>query len=310
MMDASHSGPSPEARSGLGGTGRAPRSPEERLAENPFFYGYRWVRVKTAEGKTVSEQVPLTREDLLDPQEDDHVSNGSWHSMTTGRLGEILRTLFASRGRDDVLVTANVKMLWQDPGVPRVAPDLAVIPGVEDPDRDFPSFDEVQERTRPLFVLEVLSEATESTDRGDKPAVYRSAGVAEYFILDLMESPWTLEVRRLNPATGRYRKVRLGKNSRVASETLEVLFEVGEDGKSLVLTDLRTGERLRDHRAAEEARRVAEEARRAAEKARRAAEERYRIEAEARRAAEEARRVAEEENRRLRALLERQDGHS
>ncbi len=309
-MDPSYSGPPMEARSLLGGNRRAPRTPEERLAEDPFFYGYRWIRVKTAEGKTVSEQVPLTREDLLDPQEDDHVSNRSWHDLTTGRLGEILRTLFATRGRDDVLVNANVKMLWQDPGIKRVDPDLAVIPGVDDPTRDFSSFDEAEEGTRPVFVLEVLSEATESTDHGDKPTVYRRAGVEEYFILDQMEMPWTLEVRRLHPATGRYRKVRLGTSSRVASETLEILFEVGEDGKSLVLTDLRTGERLRDHRgetearlAAEESQRVEAEARRAAEEARRAAEERQRAEAEARRA-------AEEENRRLRALLERQRRHS
>ncbi len=291
-MDPSYSGPKIEARSATGGAGAAQREPEERLAEDPFFYGYRWVQVKTAAGKTISEQVPLTREDLLDPREDDHVSNRFWHDLIIGRLGEILRTLFASRGRDKVLVTANVKMLWQDPGVKRVDPDLAVIPGVEDPDRDFSSFDEAEEETRPIFVLEVLSEATESTDRGDKPAIYRRTGVEEYFILDQMKSPWTLEARRLHPATGRYLEVQPGKSSRLASETLEVLFEVGEDGRSLVLTDLQTGERLRDHLGEAAARRAEAEARRLAE-------ERCRNEAEARRA-------AEEENRRLRALLERQ----
>ncbi len=319
MMDPPHSGPQMEARAAPGGSLRGRRDPEERLAEDPFFYGYRWVRVETAAGKTVSEQFPLTREDLLDPQEDDHVSNRAWHDLITGRLGEILRTLFASRDRDDVLVTANVKMLWRDPGVKRVAPDLAVIPGVDDPERDFSSFDEAEEGTRPVFVLEVLSEATERTDHDDKPAVYRRAGVEEYFILDQMQTPWTLEARRLHPVTRRYRKVRLGKNARVASETLEVRFEVGEDGKSLVVTDLVTGQGLRDHlgetearRAAEEgqraeaeARRAAEQAQSAAEQARRAAEERYRAETEARRAAEQARSAVEEENRRLKALLDK-----
>ncbi len=281
MMDPSYSGPPMEARSAPSGDLRAPRDPDPRLVEDPFFYGYRWVQVKTAEGKAVSEQIPLTREDLLDPQEDDHVSNRFWHDLIIGRLGEILRTLFASRDRGDVVVTANVKMLWKDPGVKRVDPDLAVIPGVGDPDRDFSSFDEAREGTHPVFVLEVLSEATESTDHEDKPAIYRRAGVEEYFILNQMTTPWTLEALRLHPATGRYRKVRPSKNARVASETLEVLFEVGEDGKSLVLTDLRTGERLRDHRG----------------------------EVEARRAAEDENRRLQEENRRLRALLDRQGEH-
>jgi Uma2 family endonuclease len=310
MMDPSYSGPEMEARSALGGAASAPRAPDPRLAEDPFFYGYRWVRMKTAQGKTVCEQVPLTPEDLLDPQEDDHVSNRFWHDLITGRLGEILRTLFASRGRDDVVVTGNVKMQWKDPALKRVDPDLAVIPNVRDPNRDFPSFDEAREGTRPVFVLEVLSEATESTDHEKKPAIYQRAGVEEYFILNQMTTPWRLEARRLHPATGRYRKVRPGERSRVASETLEVLFEVGEDKKSLVLTDLVTGERLRDHRGEAEARRAAEERYRAEAEARRAEAEARRAEAEARRAAEEryraeaeARHTAEEEIRRLRALL-------
>ena len=281
-MDRSYDGPTMESRSALGGAVSPPRGLEELLADDPFYYGYRWVRAKNAEGKIVSEQVPLTREDLLDPQEDDHVSNRFWHDLITGRLGEILRTLFGSRACDDVLVTANVKMLWKDPGLRRVAPDLAVIPGVDDPERDFKSFDEAKEGTRPVFVLEVLSEATERTDHEDKPGIYQSASVLEYFILDQMETPWKLEARRLDSATGRYRTIRPGDSARAASEALKVLFEVGEDGRSLVLTDLRTGERLRDHRGEAEARR--------------AAEERYRREAEARRA-------AEEEIRRLRALL-------
>lgn len=180
----------------------------------------------------------------------------------------------------------------EGPGGKRVDPDLAVIPGVENPDRDLSSFDETEEGTRPVLVLEVLSEATESTDYEEKPTIYQRSGIKEYFLLNQMKTPWMLEARRLHPATGRYRKVRPGRSRRVASETLEVLFEVGEDGKSLVLTYLRTGERLRDHRGESEARRAESEARRVAE-------ERYRSEAEARRA-------AEKENRRLRALLERQ----
>ena len=129
-MDSSYSGPKMEARA-PGGRADLPQA-LERLAEDPFFYGYRWIRRETARG-VVHEQVPLTKADLLDPQEDDHVSNHSWHEELTTMICSILRALFKTRGRGDVRVTGNVKMLWQDRTIDPVDPDVAVIPGVKDP---------------------------------------------------------------------------------------------------------------------------------------------------------------------------------
>lgn len=75
MMDPSYSGPKIETRSSLEGAVSTPRGPDPRLAEDPFFYGYRWVRVKTArdvgfddfEARAEPANVMLTSDDPGDP---------------------------------------------------------------------------------------------------------------------------------------------------------------------------------------------------------------------------------------------------
>ncbi len=265
-MDPAYSGPEIKARATAGGAGHRLLDVETRLKEDPFFYGWRWVG---------DEQVPLTEDDLLDPQEGDYVSEHTLHQSMVRKLCEILEELFLARRRLDVLVGGNLKMLWRDPRVKRVAPDVVVIPGVDDPRKGRKSFDEKKEEAHPVFVLEVTSEATVRTDERKKPRVYRRAEVAEYFLLDTLVTPWTLTGRRLYPATGRYRKIRPDSAGRILAESLEVVFVIGADGQSVDFVDARTDEKLRDLHA----------------------------EAEARRAAEERLRAAEKENRRLRALL-------
>jgi len=291
-MDPVYHGPKMEAHTARSGAARSGASPqvidiETLLVEDPFFYGHRWVG---------DEQVPLTEGDLLDPQEGDSVSEHTWHHWVVRKLCEILDELFVSRGRRDVLVGGNLKMLWSDPQIKRVAPDVVVIPEVDDPGQDRKSFDEKEEGARPVFALEVTSESSAPTDFDKKPGIYQKAEVEEYFILDSLTVPWTLVGRRLHAATGRYRKIRPDQKGRTLASSLEVLIAIGADGRSVELIDLGTGEKLRDLHAAEEAWR-------AEVKARRSAEEGQRAEAKARRSAEERQRTAEEEIRRLRALL-------
>lgn len=265
-MDPVYSGPEMKTRSPSSGAGHRLLDVEARLQEDPFFYGWRWVG---------DEQMPLTEDDLLDPQEGDYVAEHTSHQWIVRKLCEILEELFVARRQLEVLVGGNLKMLWRDPRVKRVAPDVVVVPGVDDPKKDRKSFDEKKEGAHPIFVLEATSEATSRTDFDRKPRVYQQAKVAEYFLLDTLVTPWALVGRRLNPATGRYRKIRPDGDGRIPSESLEVSFAIGADGRSIDLFDAKTGEKLRDLHA----------------------------EAEARRAAEERLRAAEEENRRLKALL-------
>lgn len=249
-MDPVYNGPKIETRSADGDAVRPLVDVAARLAEDPFFYGWR---------QEAGEQVPLTEDDLLDPQEGDYVSEHTLHQWIVRKLCEILEELFVARRRLDVLVGGNLKMFWRDPRVKKVAPDVVVIPGLDDPRKGRKSFHERDEGARPVFVLEVTSEATSRTDVEKKPRVYQQAEVPEYFLLDSLVTPWTLTGRRLHPGSGRYRRIRPDGEGRILAESLEVLFTIGADGQSVDLFDARTGEKLRDLHAEAAARRAAEE---------------------------------------------------
>ncbi len=291
MMDGPpYTGPKMEARRA---SGSAVAEVPRELDEDGFGYGSRWVEVETAGGGTRFQEVPLTREDLFDPQEGDHVVNSNAHGDTLSETKETLRCFFGAQGRADVLLWNEGKMLWKDSSLDKVAPDLSVIFGVKDPKRYRRSFDETREGTRPAFVLEVTSKSTARFDRRDKPGVYRRAKVRECFVLDQLKSPWKLSGKRLNPKTGRYLSVKPDQRGRLLAETLGVCFHVAQSGDELILEDARTGEVLRTPLQESEARRQETEARNAAERraeqeaeARNAAERRAEQEADARRAAE------------------------
>ncbi len=84
-MDPAYSGPERKARGARVGVGRRLPDFEAQVQEDPFFCGYRWVG---------DEQVPLTEDDLLDPQEGDYVSEHTSHQWVV-RKGD----LPAGRGR-------------------------------------------------------------------------------------------------------------------------------------------------------------------------------------------------------------------
>ncbi len=285
MMDPPSTGSKMEARA----TGsRAVRTPRE--IEDPFRYGSRWVEAETPRGSRFQE-VPLTLEDLFDPQEGDLVTHSILHGDIITAVKEMIRQAFRSRGRTDVLVCDDVKMLWKDPALPRIGPDVAVIPGVEDPTRNRDSFNEAKEGTGPVFVLEVISKSTGDFDYQDKPSIYQQAGVKECFLLDPLKTPWKLLGRRMQPG-GQYRKIRADLQGRVRSETLDLYFAIAPEGDRLVLVDVTTGEELRD---------LGEEV-----EARQAAENRAEAEAEARRAVEAEKEELAAELERLRAQIQDQ----
>ncbi len=306
MMDPPYSGSKMVARA----TGsRAVRVPRE--IEHPFRYGSRWVEVETPRGAEFQE-VPLTLEDLFDPQEGDHVTHSILHGNIISESKEMIRQAFRSRGRTDVLVCDDVKMLWKDPDLSQIGPDLAVIPGIEDTTLRRDSFNEKKEGTGPVFVLEVISKSTADFDYKDKPSIYRKAEVKECFLLDPLLKPWKLLGRRLHPRTGHYRKIRPDKQGRVRSESLGLYFAIAPEGDRLILVDVATDEELRGLGEEVEARQAAESKAEAEAEARRAAESKAEIEAEARRAAQskaeaeaEARRIAEAEKQKLTAEIER-----
>ncbi|HEX4962713.1 MAG TPA: Uma2 family endonuclease [Thermoanaerobaculia bacterium] len=278
-------------------------SPE---SADPFRYGWRWRIVRQPNGEVTEQQIPLTAEDLLDPELGDEVPQSIPHSLFTREIASLLSLRF--RSRSDVLIVNDVKMLWGIPGLKEPSPDVAVIPGMRTKyDPDWRSFDVVEQSTRPCLVIEVVSPpdpALRENDYEKKVKIYQRAGVPEYLIIDppfSRKGGMELVAYRLGPA-GRYRRIQPDARGFLLSETTDLLFGVAEDGKTLLVLDAQTGERVlpSDEQAAREA------------EARKAAEDQTAREAEARKAAEdraareaEARKAAEAEIARLRAELEK-----
>lgn len=273
---------------------------------DPFRYGWRWRTVHLPGGEVLDEQIPLTADDLLNPQPGDQVGQSQLHWELLFLLARILDRFYEVR--NDVALAVDLKMLWRIPGLKEPAPDLAVIPGVRqkiDPSRT--SFDIVEEGVRPCLILEVVSSSDLEIRRNDyekKVELYQRVGISEYVILDpsmsSTEGRLLLLGYRLN-RKGKYQRIQPDAQGRLLSETTGLLFGVGEDGQTPVIFNAQTGERLLDPK---------EQADRAEEKYAREVEGR-KLETEARLAAEalaareaEGRKAAEAELARLRAELQ------
>ena len=132
-------------------------------AADPFRYGWRWQTVRLPNGKVTEQQIPLTAEDLLDPQLGDEVPQSDAHDDFLHWLKDLLRRHY--RSREDVKVAGDIKILWGIPGLKDPSPDIAIIPGIRRKfDMDRTSFDVTEEGVRPCLIIEVVS-ATDSAVR-------------------------------------------------------------------------------------------------------------------------------------------------
>jgi Uma2 family endonuclease len=275
---------------------------EPAPSADPFRYGWRPKYVHLPSGEVIEEQIPLTPEDLLDPQLGDVVPQSGEHFDYAHLAVHLLRDHYASQ--PDVYVAGDMKMLWGIPGLPEPSPDVAVIPGYRPREKPPTSFNVLAEGTRPCLVLEVVSPSDPELLQNDyvkKVEIYQRAGVPEYILLDpprpATKNRLLLTGHRLG-TDGRYRPIEPDGEGFLLSETTQLRFGVDRDGKSLVILDAMTGQRLLTSEDLRAALQVETETRRAAEEQARAAEERASQQTEIRRA-------AEAEIARLRAELDR-----
>jgi Uma2 family endonuclease len=151
-----------------------------------------------------------------------------YHLTAIVLLMDALRYFF--RNRTDVFVASNLFWFWErgNPAARR-APDIMVVPGVGNHNRDsFRSWNEGG--AVPRLVIELTSSMTWKEDTGPKYELYRHLGVREYVIFDPMSrniSP-TLQGYRLKG--GRYRTIRPAADRTLASE---LRFRVGRQKRLL-----------------------------------------------------------------------------
>ncbi len=303
-----------------------PPNPPAAPPTDAFRHGWRFVKRARPDGTTDLEQVPLTLEDVLHPQEGDVIPETSLHEMECGYLADVFR----SRPVRDPFgrVTADLLVDWGVDGVRNHSPDVGVFAGLdEEPDLTEGTFRLAESGGRCLFVVEIVSPEKRDNDVVHKFREYHQVGVPLYVIVDQERErgPRRLAAYRYTPV--RYEEVTLDGQGRLLLRSLGVLLGL-RDGR-VTCYDAATGAELGDYvklakavesleqlcreqeqtieegifrahtaeraaREQEEARHKAEQAAHEQEEARHKAEQVAREQEEARRKAEQAAREQEE----------------
>ena len=278
--------------------------------EDPYRYGWRFVKQERPDGTVDYEQAPLTLEDLLFPEEGDFAVQTDMHVEDI----TYLRVVFKSRlaGKPQAVVLADTRVDFNVPGLRPLGPDVIVLFGLTGPRRDWGTFHVGKEHSRPALVVEVTSPDTRINDIGPKVDYYHQAGVPLYVIVDVRQDDnhRKLELIGLRWTAEGYSRVAPNEDGRLWLDPVGVwlgiaTIEAGY-GERVACYDPETGEEIGDYvqisQSLREAESRAEQAESRAEQAESRAEQaESRAEQEARARAElEARlKAMEEEIRRL-----------
>jgi Uma2 family endonuclease len=222
------------------------RKPPADEAPDPFRYGSRRKCVRLPSGEVVEQEVPLTAEDLLDPQPGDEVTQSDPHAQIVTALHELLKRHYEAV--EDVVVLFDMKIDWGIPGLPNPSPDLAVVRGI--PKREGRSIYRVAEEGKlPSLIVEVVSYSDAAMYQNDhkvKVDLYQRVGIPEYLVVDPpfpAKNPLDLTGYRLG-ADRRYRRIEPDSQGRLHSETTQLLFALSEDCRTVRVGDAATGEWL------------------------------------------------------------------
>ena len=155
--------------------------PKPGSPEDPFRLGWRYVQRTLADGEVEYDQIPLTLEDLLFPEEYDHAMNHPAHAEDCFYLYGCLKILMAEVPRSLVLVACRVD--FDIPGVRPLGPDVAVF--LDAPEGWSAATLYVgQFDVRPVLVVEVTSPDTRPQDFDRKMDFYDRGRVPCYVIVD------------------------------------------------------------------------------------------------------------------------------
>ena len=263
-----------------GSTSRQETEPERTML-------LRWV--EGPDGRMELLEIPLTREDYLNPQFGDKWVQGRVHSDSIIGIGA--RLLEWSRSRPEFLFLSDVQHLLGR-GLPKPSPDISVIRGARNPEKVDRSYNMVKQGAPPCLVIELISPRDpriREIDEVDKVDLYQRIGVREYFLVELprmMPGRFGIFGYRLDPA-GTYQRIVPDAEGGLLSETTGLWFGISSEGDRVVIRDAVTGEPLPSLDEAVEERNREAAAREAAEAKVDAAEAKAAEEAEARQAAED-----------------------
>src|SRR4051794_198188 len=139
-----------------------PTTPEN----DPFFYGWRYVTKRRPDGTEVQEQVPLSAEDVLHPQEGDFIMQNTAHTRDLTYLQDVLQQRLSGRPGADACSACRVA--WNPAGTYAPGPDIAVFLSGVDPAPNFGTFNTARAGVLPAFIIEVVSQSTRHGDLNEK----------------------------------------------------------------------------------------------------------------------------------------------
>jgi colicin import membrane protein len=231
--------------------------------QDPYRYGWRYVRQLGPDGKETFEQVPLTLEDVLHPEEEDFIVQSNAHDQDRIYLKNVFQSRLARRR--GALVLADCRIAWDKPGLKAHGPDITVIFGVRRPKRDWSTFDVAQEGVRPVLIIEITSRTTRRNDLGIKVQHYHRAEVPLYIIVDArtLRGKRTLQLIGYRWTPQRYESLPLDERGRLLLEPLGL--RLGVKGDRVVLYDAATDEELANYETVVKNLEAATAARRSAE---------------------------------------------
>ncbi len=255
--------------------------------------------VELVDGSVEEQQLPLTLELLLHPQEGDKVTQTDFHfSLLVSEVGRLRRWLEREPG---VAVFSDLLFKWDRLGLKDSGPDVAVVRGLPAPRKEISeqiggTFDVARWGVRPHLAIEVVSPEhgrLRRKDLKDNLDIYARAGIEEYLIINPIrlssEEPLQLLGYRLGGGST-YTEIQPDARGRIFSQSTGLLFWSDPAERRIEIFDRATGERLL---TAEEQLEQEAAARQAETAARQVAEARAK--------------AAEEELKRLKALRRRQE---
>jgi Uma2 family endonuclease len=262
------------------------RPPED----DPFRYGWRYVTLKLPNGRTTIDQVPLTLEDVLHPQEGDVIPENTQQERDRRYLHDVLEKHYA----DDptTLTLSDCLVDWGIPSIRPHSPDLTVLEGVATKEGAWGTYRLARDKGRPVLVAEIVSPHTRGNDVQIKRQHYHRVGVPFYLLVDQEVEGGPRELLAYRHTRRGYVRVRPDAEGRVPLGPTGIL--VALEGDRVVCIDPETGRELGDYtRVCQQledeiaARREAEQRADEEAAARQAAEQRADEEAAARRKAEQ-----------------------
>ncbi|PDW01471.1 Uma2 family endonuclease [Candidatus Viridilinea mediisalina] len=149
--------------------------------DDPWRYGWRYVRRPDAPDDEALERVPLTLEDVLHPEVGDFIVHSDRHETDRMYLTQVLRARLEPTSQ--AIVLSDVRVAWDHAALRAHGPDVMVIPGLTTR-QNWSTFDVAQEGHRPALIIEITSPETRNNDLTLKVAHYAMVGVPHYVIVD------------------------------------------------------------------------------------------------------------------------------